>query len=151
MGHKMTGMTAYMFDERRSLFLRGLSLVHGWLPFLLFYLVSKVGYDRRALGAWTVLAWALCLLSFFFLPAAGAHLADPNIPVNVDYVRGFDDAKPQTWLPAGAFLAMWMMALLGLFFVPTHLVLRKLFGAKPTLNSVRTPAPAVWHRLFFAD
>ena len=32
-----------------SLFLRGLSLFHGWLPFLLVYLVWKLGYDRRAL------------------------------------------------------------------------------------------------------
>ena len=142
-GHKMTGMTAYMFDERRSLFLRGLSLFHGWLPFLLVYLVAKVGYDRRAFGAWTVVAWALCLISFFFLPPAGVVLADSNIPVNVDYVYGFDDAKPQTWLPAGAFLVAWMLTMLGLFFVPTHLVLRKLFGDKPTPSSVRTLAQAV--------
>ena len=29
-GHKFTGMTAYMFDSNRSLFLRGLSLFHGY-------------------------------------------------------------------------------------------------------------------------
>ena len=28
-------MTAYMFNATNSLFLRGLSLFHGWLPFLL--------------------------------------------------------------------------------------------------------------------
>src|SRR3954467_1012864 len=29
-GGKLTGMTGYMFDQDRSLFLRGLSLFHGW-------------------------------------------------------------------------------------------------------------------------
>ena len=34
-GYPVVGMTAYMFDAKNSLFLRGLSLFHGWLPFLL--------------------------------------------------------------------------------------------------------------------
>ncbi|MDB6006206.1 MAG: hypothetical protein JWR15_3193, partial [Prosthecobacter sp.] len=38
-GVTLTGMTAYMFDGAKPLFLRGLSLFHGWLPFLLLYLV----------------------------------------------------------------------------------------------------------------
>lgn len=130
-GHTFTGMTAYMFDERRSLFLRGLSFFHGWLPFLLVYLLAKLGYDRRALPAWTALAWALCLVCFFFLPPAGANLPDPNTPVNVDYVYGFTDSAPQTWLPTGVFLAVWMMVLPVLAYLPTNFVLRKLFGAQP--------------------
>src|ERR1041385_1648852 len=31
-GYRLTGMTGYMFDSHRPLFLRGLSLFHGWLP-----------------------------------------------------------------------------------------------------------------------
>src|SRR5262249_36285011 len=81
LGFQLTGLTAYMFDPHRSLFLRGLSLFHGWLPFLLLYLVLRLGYDRRALKAWTALAWALCLIAFFFLPSAGAHLEDPRLPL----------------------------------------------------------------------
>ena len=42
-GGAHTGMTAYMFDGTRPLFLRGLSLFHGWLPFLLVFLVSRLG------------------------------------------------------------------------------------------------------------
>ena len=38
-GVPLTGMTDYMFDTNHSLFLRGLSLFHGWLPILLVYLV----------------------------------------------------------------------------------------------------------------
>ncbi|MHB8523988.1 MAG: hypothetical protein ACYDH9_24965 [Limisphaerales bacterium] len=120
-------MTGYMFDANRSLFLRGLSLFHGWLPFLLVYLVAKIGYDRRGLLAWTGLAWALCLVCFFLLPPAGAQLPNPNTPVNVNYVFGPDDAKPQSWMRGGAYLVAFMVALLALAFIPTHLVLRRFF------------------------
>ncbi len=67
-GYPVIGMTAYMFNANSSLFLRGLSLFHGWLPFLLLYLVARLGYDRRALLYWTVLAWVLILVCFFFMP-----------------------------------------------------------------------------------
>jgi hypothetical protein len=126
-GHGLIHMTDYMFDGNRSLFLRRLSLFHGWLPFLLVALVARIGYDRRALPAWTALAWTLCLISFFFLPPAGAHLADPKTPVNIDYVFGLNDAKPQTWMPAGAYLVTLMAALAVVFFIPTHLVLSRVF------------------------
>src|SRR5262245_31637337 len=42
-GYPVTGMTAYMFNTSSSLFLRGLSLFHGWLPFLLLYLFVILG------------------------------------------------------------------------------------------------------------
>lgn len=134
-GHKLTGMTAYMFDSHRSLFLRGLSLFHGWLPFLLLYLVKRLGYDNRALAGWTATAWLLCLVAFFFLPPAGAVLPDPKIPVNVNYVFGLDDAQKQTWLPDGAYLAVWMVALLSVVYTPTHWALKKGFGRKETASS----------------
>jgi hypothetical protein len=127
-GHKFTGMTAYMFDANRSLFLRGLSLFHGWLPFLLLFAVRRVGYDRRAWAIWTALAWGLCLFSFFCLPPAGPEFAGKLTPNNINYVWGFDDAQPQQWLPPGAFLAVWMAALGLLIYTPTHLVLRRLKG-----------------------
>ena len=67
-GMKITGMTDYMFEAHRSLFLRSLSLFHGWLPILLVYLVWKLGYERRAFFAWTGVAWILILICFFFTP-----------------------------------------------------------------------------------
>jgi hypothetical protein len=123
-GGKGLGLTAYMFDEKRSLFLRGLSFFHGWLPWLLIYAVRKIGYDRRALWAWTGLAWAACVFSFFCLPAAGTVMADPKIPVNINYVWGMNDAKPQEIMPAGLYLVAWMAALLAIIYVPTHFLLR---------------------------
>jgi len=58
-GGKFLGMTDYMFDAHRPLFLRSLSFFHGWLPFLLLFLVARLGYDRRALLAWTGTASAM--------------------------------------------------------------------------------------------
>jgi hypothetical protein len=122
-GGRLTGMTGYMFDENRSLFLRGLSLFHGWLPFLLVYLVRKLGYDRRALIGWSLIAVLLCLIAYFLLPAAGATLENPNTPRNINYVFGMDDAQPQQWMPQLAYLGTWMVALVGIVFIPTHYLL----------------------------
>ncbi|HEY4301671.1 MAG TPA: hypothetical protein VGM73_12420 [Candidatus Didemnitutus sp.] len=124
-GGHLTGMTDYMFDPHRSLLLRGLSLFHGWLPFLLFYLVRHLGYDRRALRGWSLITVGLCLIAYFFLPAAGSVLPNPKIPRNINYVFGFDDARPQGWLPPLAYLGAWIAALVGLVFVPTHWLLRR--------------------------
>ena len=129
-GVRLVGMTGYMFDENRSLFLRGLSFFHGWLPFLLLFLVKRLRYDARALWAWTGLAWGLCLVAYFLLPAAGTVMADPKIPVNINYVFGFDDAHAQTWMSGPAYLLLWMTGLLVVFYLPTHLVLRRLFGVR---------------------
>ena len=126
LGFHLTGLTSYMFDSQRSLFLRGLSLFHGWLPFLLVYLVLRLGYDRRALKAWTALAWLLCVIAFLFLPPAGALLPDSKLPLNVNLVFGFDDAHPQTWMPQGLYVVVWMLALFLLAYVPTDLMLKKM-------------------------
>jgi len=127
-GGKFLGMTDYMFDGHRSLFLRGLSFFHGWLPFLLIFLVARLGYDRRALLAWTGTAWTAMLISYFLLPAPGAILANPLAPVNVDYVYGFSDQVAQTWMPGWMWLGLLLVALPTLIFVPTHFLLRKFAG-----------------------
>ncbi|MGH7224096.1 MAG: hypothetical protein ACRELF_12775, partial [Gemmataceae bacterium] len=56
-GYCPIGMTEYMFHD--PLPATAISLFHGWLPFLLIYVVYRLGYDRRALLAWTVTAWVL--------------------------------------------------------------------------------------------
>jgi len=107
-----------------SQFLRGLSLFHGWLPFLLVYLVWRLGYDGRALPAWTVVAWALVLISFFLMPPPRP---DPGLtPVNIDYVWGFSDTEPQHWMPPGIWVAGLMILLPALLYVPVHFLLRRL-------------------------
>jgi hypothetical protein len=128
MGVSLTHMTDYMFASDHSLFLRGLSLFHGWLPFLLVYLVWRLGYDRRGLPAWTVLAWVLILVCFFFMPPPRP---DPGLePVNIDYVWGFSDTEPQHWMSPGLWVVSLMVLMPLLLFVPTHFLLRR-FMPKP--------------------
>ena len=122
-GVSLTGMTDYMFDPTRSLFLRLLSLFHGWLPFLLLYLVWKIGYDRRAFLSWTGLTWILLPICFFLMPAPAAH---PGLtPVNINYVWGMNDRAAQTLVPHYIWFAGLLIGLPLLVFAPTHFVLRR--------------------------
>jgi hypothetical protein len=124
-GFRGLSMSAYMFDHNLPLFTRGLSLFHGWLPLLLVWLLLRLGYDKRAFPSWSVLATALVLVSYFFLPPAGAHLANSNIPANVDYVYGFDNKVPQHWVNQNLYVVLWIVGLVVVVFLPTHLVLRR--------------------------
>jgi hypothetical protein len=127
-GLPLTGLTDYMFAADHSLFLRSLSLFHGWLPFLLVYLVWRLGYDGRGLPAWTVLAWVLVLVCFFFMPPPRPN---PGLePVNIDYVWGFSDIEPQHWMSPGLWVVGLMVLMPLLLFVPTHFLLRR-FMPKP--------------------
>jgi hypothetical protein len=125
-GLHITGMTAYMFKESIPLFARGISLFHGWLPFLLLYLVYRLGYDRRSLVGWTLLAWGLMLVCYFLMPAPPAPADNPNLPVNINYVYGVSDEKAQEWMPPLLWLALMIVGLPILFFLPTHLILCKM-------------------------
>jgi hypothetical protein len=134
-------MTDYMFDGGHSLFLRGLSLFHGWLPILLVYLVFKTGYDRRALPAWTLLAWIVLPICFFLMPQPTAH---PGlIPVNINYVFGTSDYAPQTFVPAFLWFAGLLIGLPLLVYLPTHFVLSRLAPSAHGLRSALEPAEAL--------
>ena len=124
------GMTEYMFDQNIPLFARGLSLFHGWLPFLLIYLVYKVGYDKRAFKYWTVIAWVLLCVCYFVMPAPGAVLENINAPVNINYVFGFSDAAAQEWMHPHVYFASLMIGLPLLVYYPTSIALKRLFYAK---------------------
>ena len=137
-GKAPVGMTAYMFSPKLSLFTRGLSFFHFWLPFLLIWLVWRLGYDQRALKFWTVLAWGLMLIGYFLLPAPPAPLSNPNIPVNVNYVYGLSDDHPQAWMPPLAWFSLMLTVLPTLVYFPTHLALKKIFPAPAPEKSGRT-------------
>jgi hypothetical protein len=126
-GLHTTGLTDYMFDRKRSRFLRGLSLFHGWLPFLLVYLVWEMGYDSRAFVAWTIVSCIVLPVCYFFMPPAQPDAG--LTPVNINLVWGFDDRKPQTWMPANAWFALLFFGLPVAVYWPTHLMLQYLFRA----------------------
>ncbi len=142
-GFPLAGLTSYMFDPNLSLTTRGLSFFHFWLPIVLVILVWRLGYDRRAFTAWTVLAWALMLICYFFMPAPPALPATEDgvrPPVNINYVYGLSNDVAQTWMPAPAWLATLMIGIVPICYVPAHLILAKLFGRHPDSDSTAMTA-----------
>ena len=126
-GARIAGMTSYMFDPKLPLFVRGLSSFHGWLPFLLLWMVWRLGYDRRAFLGWTVITWAVLLASFFLAPPPPAPTDNPKLAVNLNYVHGLSYEKPQTVMPPVLWLGIMMVGFPLVLYLPTHLVLRTWF------------------------
>src|ERR1017187_2045125 len=139
LGIHFLGLTGYMFDHKLSLFTRGLSLFHGWLPLLLIWLLVRLGYDKRALFAWTGLAAGLVLVCYFFTPPAGAHLANPNLPININYLYGFNDQQPQHWVNQNLYVILWLGVVWLAAFLPTHLALRKILAAPKRIEGGSPP------------
>lgn len=117
-GMRVTGLTDYMFDASKPLYLRALSLFHVVLPPLLVSMVARVGYDSRALIAQTALAWIVLPSTYW--------LTDPD--ANINWVRGFGGPGARTRLPPLAYLAMLMVGFPLLVYWPTHLLFAHLFG-----------------------
>jgi hypothetical protein len=69
----------------------------------------------------------LLLVCFFFLPAPPAPANNPNLPVNINYVYGFSDDKAQSWMAPGAYLALLLVGLPLLIYLPTHLLFTRVF------------------------
>ncbi len=128
-GVHITGVTSYMLDSSIPLFLRALSLFHGWLPFFLLWLLSRLSYDRRALGIQSVVAFMVLLISYLFAPAPPPSASHPNWAVNINYVYGLDDKHPQTMMAPGLWLLFIMAVTVIAIYLPTHFVLRRVFEA----------------------
>jgi hypothetical protein len=79
--------------------------------------------------AWTGAAAGLMLACYFFTPPSGAHPASPNLPININYLYCFDNGQPQHWVNQNLYVILLLGALWLLAFLPTHLVLRKIFTA----------------------
>ncbi len=113
------GATAYIFNPAQPLWLRGLSLFHVFLPVLLVWMIYRLGYHRRALPATTALCWVVLPVTYL--------LTDPA--QNINWVFGLG-GQPQTWLPPQLYLAGLMLLFPLFIYLPTHLVLKKVFGKR---------------------
>ena len=116
-GKRISGLTDYMFDSRKPLYLRALSLFHVFLPVLLFWMVARLGYEPAAVIAQTVLAWVVLPLCYWLT----------NPAENINWVFGFGN-KPQKRMAPLAYLGLLMVGFPVLIYLPTHLLLRSLFG-----------------------
>ena len=137
-GVHVTGVTSYMLDSSIPLFLRGLSLFHGWLPFFLLWLLSRLGYDPRALVRQAVVAIIVLFISYSFAPAPPPSASHPHWAVNINYVYGLDDAHPQTRMAPHLWVLFLMAFNVIALYVPTHLVLRRVFDPSPSAEVKRS-------------
>jgi hypothetical protein len=123
LGDSLIGLTAYMLDDDIPLFVRGLSLYHIALPPLLLWLVHRLGYERRAWMAQTLLAWVVLLATFV--------LTDPDDNINWAFGLGGGGAgSQQHQIPPALYLALVMIAFPLLVYLPTHLVFRLVFARR---------------------
>jgi hypothetical protein len=107
--------TNYMFDQRLSLYGRAISLYHFYIPVLLAWMVFKLRYDTRAIVAQTLFAATVLLLSFTVTNPAS----------NINWVFGMGP-QPQNYVPAWLYLIGEMVFIPIVFYLPMHLLLKKL-------------------------
>ena len=119
-GSRLIGMAAYMFEHERSLFVRGLSLFHVLLPVILIYLLRRIGYDRRALLAQTLLTWIVLPVTWL--------VTDPAENINMAFGFGLE---PQTRIDPLLHLAAAMALLPLVVCWPMHRLLLRLVGPGP--------------------
>lgn len=117
-GRRLFGLTDYMFDPSKPLYLRAISLFHVFLPLLLLWMVVRLGYHPDALIWQTALAWIVLTLSY--------RLGDPKVE-NLNWVFGWT-SRQQTRIPPLAYLGLMMIGFPLLIYLPTHLVLQWTFG-----------------------
>jgi hypothetical protein len=117
-GNFLTRMTVYMFRSDIPSEVRILSLYHAWFPYLLLWLVWRLGYDRRAWIAQSLLACVVLPVCYFF--------TDPVRALNG--VFGPSGEHPQTGIPSGWYLLLMMAFYPLCVFLPSHLIFRRLFA-----------------------
>jgi hypothetical protein len=113
------GLADYMTDGTIPRYVRGISLFHLVLPPLLLWMIHRLGYDRRA---WK----AQSLLAILVLPLTYLVTLDNPSDNNVNWVHG-PGREPQAILPPLVYLGLLMVGLPLAVFLPTHLLLRRIF------------------------
>ena len=121
-GLNMFGLdaTSYMFDSSLPLLVRALSMFHLFLPILLLWLVFRLGYHSLAFMTATGLTWIVLPVCYFF--------TEPER--NINWVFGLETV-PQQWMPGIVYLAAMMILVPLLFYLPAHLLLRRIFRSQP--------------------
>ncbi|MGH8562076.1 MAG: membrane-associated protein [Nevskiales bacterium] len=117
-GRRITGLTDYMFETDRPLWLRMLSLFHVPLMPVLVWVVWRMGYDPHALPAMLLLCWIVMPVCYCFTE-----------PVrNVNWVFGPGGEGVRTRMHPLAYLAMLMFLIFPPIYAVTHLLLLLLFA-----------------------
>jgi hypothetical protein len=103
--------TLYMFDAGVPFLIRALSVFHPLVPILLIWMVSRLGYDTRALLAQSLLTAVLFPLSYL--------LTDPERNINWVYGPG----QAQSLVPGWLYLLLMILIVPVMFYLPVHWLL----------------------------
>jgi hypothetical protein len=114
--HHLIGGTEYLFDPSHALWVRLLSLFHLALPVLLLWALYRLGYDRRGLS----LQLAIALSAFI-----ASRFAPPDQNMNYAFTDPF---VHRAWGPAPVHIVVAFLFMLVVVYLPTHLVLKRLFS-----------------------
>jgi hypothetical protein len=106
---------------------RTLSTFHIWLPILLLVLLWRVGYDRRAVWMQTLIIAVVLIASYLLTDPRHPPTGYPAPAVNLNRVYGLYDTSIQTAMPPLLYLATEFALIVLCFYLPAHLVLRRLF------------------------
>lgn len=129
-GRHLIGGTEWVFDDAKvPVYIKLLSVgMHVASPPLLLWAIRKLGYDRRALLCQIALVCVLLPVCWWGWDAT----------LNLNWVyKPFN--KPQTWMSPALYLLVCIVGYVVLVFLPTHLVLKKLFAPSA---SVAAPPPS---------
>jgi hypothetical protein len=114
-GRHLIGGTEYLFDATTPLWARLLSLFHIVLPFLLLWSLHRLGYDPRG--------WKLQSAILVPILIASRHVTpDQNLNFAVK-----DPFLHRSYGPAPVHLAITFLFLVFVVYLPTHLLLSRLF------------------------
>lgn len=116
-GRALLGGADYLFDGHYPLSVRLLSLFHVVMPILLLWVLHRTGYDRRG--------WALqCAIALPLFIAA--RFADPAENINYAFIDPFVHRQ---WGPAPIHVLISWLFMAFVVYLPTHLVLKRIFHA----------------------
>lgn len=116
MRRRVTGLTDYMFEPGRPRLLRGLSLFHVPLPFVMLWLLHAYGYDARV-GLPGAIVLALLVLPLSRIVGTPEK--------NINWTHGLGP-RPSPW-PAWLYVPALLAGFVAFVFVPTDLALRRWF------------------------
>lgn len=133
-GRHVVGGTEYMFDPHLPPWIRLLSLFHLATPPLLLWAIWRLGYDPRGWKLQTLTCWIVVPINYFWRPEQ-----------DVNWARGLFFHE-QHAIPGWAYLLIYLIAVpLGIY-LPTHLLLERLFRAVPSSVSGAAGAAAASRR-----
>lgn len=106
------GFTAGMFTDEFPLIIRLISIsFHVLLPWVLVYLIARLGYDKDAWKGQTILGWVVMPICY--------RLTEPA--QNINWVYGL--VEQQTIISGPLFVLLEMLLLPVIVYYPTHRVI----------------------------